>query len=123
MPAKSDLVMKFTNISDGTGESAVAKIDVSGLTVNAVTGRGGYFYNGLGMIDSNGGTNPQLRQPDELTVGNDAGSVTLSWDTTASPYKLIATCVRGANYQKFAFKVWLTQYDGNSETKVGAQLI
>ena len=32
-----NLVMKFTNISDGTGESAVAKIDVSGLTVNAVT--------------------------------------------------------------------------------------
>ena len=32
-----NLVMKFTNISDGTGESAVAKIDVSGLTANAVT--------------------------------------------------------------------------------------
>ena len=32
-----DLVMKFTNISDGTGESAVAKIDVSGLTVSAIT--------------------------------------------------------------------------------------
>tara|TARA_R110000796_G_scaffold240041_1_gene360932 strand:- start:661 stop:1095 length:435 start_codon:yes stop_codon:yes gene_type:complete len=27
-----NLVMKFTNISDGTGESAVAKIDVSALT-------------------------------------------------------------------------------------------
>ena len=32
-----DLVMKFTNISDGTGESAVAKIDVSGLTASAIT--------------------------------------------------------------------------------------
>ena len=32
-----DLIMKFTNISDGTGESAVAKIDVSALTVNAIT--------------------------------------------------------------------------------------
>ena len=28
---------KFTNVSDGTGESAVTKIDVSGLTVNPVT--------------------------------------------------------------------------------------
>ena len=26
------LVMKFTNISDGTGEAAVTKVDVSGLT-------------------------------------------------------------------------------------------
>ena len=34
-----NLVMKFTNVSDGTGESAVAKIDVSALTVNAVTGQ------------------------------------------------------------------------------------
>ena len=32
-----NLVMKFTNISDGTGESAVAKIDVSGLTASAIT--------------------------------------------------------------------------------------
>mgnify|MGYP003150261611 CR=1 FL=1 len=32
-----DLVMKFTNISDSTGESAVVKIDVSGLTVSAIT--------------------------------------------------------------------------------------
>jgi|TARA_Y100000034_G_C6702031_1_gene309669 hypothetical protein len=32
-----DLVMKFTNISDGTGESAVTKIDVSGLTASAIT--------------------------------------------------------------------------------------
>ena len=34
-----DLVMKFTNISDGTGESAVAKIDVSALTSSAITGQ------------------------------------------------------------------------------------
>jgi hypothetical protein len=34
-----NLVMKFTNISDGTGESAVAKIDVSALTVSAITGQ------------------------------------------------------------------------------------
>ena len=27
-----NVVMKFTNISDGTGESAVAKVDVSALT-------------------------------------------------------------------------------------------
>ena len=32
-----NLVMKFTNISDGTGESAVAKIDVSALTASAIT--------------------------------------------------------------------------------------
>ena len=34
-----DLVMKFTNISDSTGESAVAKIDVSALTSSAITGQ------------------------------------------------------------------------------------
>lgn len=34
-----NLIMKFTNISDGTGESAVAKIDVSALTNSAVTGQ------------------------------------------------------------------------------------
>jgi len=28
-------IMKFTNVSDGTGESAVAKVDVSALTANA----------------------------------------------------------------------------------------
>ena len=28
-------VMKFTNVSDGTGESAVAKVDVSALAANA----------------------------------------------------------------------------------------
>ena len=28
-------VMKFTNVSDGTGESAVAKVDVSALASNA----------------------------------------------------------------------------------------
>ena len=28
------LVMKFTNISDGTGESAVKKVDVSALNTN-----------------------------------------------------------------------------------------
>ena len=34
-----DLVMKFTNISDSTGESAVVKIDVSALTSSAITGQ------------------------------------------------------------------------------------
>ena len=33
-----NLIMKFTNISDGSGESAVAKVDVSGLNSNPVTG-------------------------------------------------------------------------------------
>ena len=28
------VVMKFTNVSDGTGESAVTKVDVSGLATN-----------------------------------------------------------------------------------------
>jgi len=28
----SDIVMKFTNVSDGTGEAAVTKVDVSALT-------------------------------------------------------------------------------------------
>ena len=31
-------VMKFTNISDGSGESSVAKVDVSALTANSHTG-------------------------------------------------------------------------------------
>ena len=30
-------IFRFTNVSDGTGESAVTKIDVSGLTTNPVT--------------------------------------------------------------------------------------
>ena len=30
-------IFRFTNISDGTGESAVTKIDVSGLTTNPMT--------------------------------------------------------------------------------------
>ena len=30
-------VMRFTNVSDGTGESAVAKIDVSSLAVEPIT--------------------------------------------------------------------------------------
>ena len=29
------VVMKFTNVSDGTGESAVKKVDVSALTTNS----------------------------------------------------------------------------------------
>ena len=32
-------VMKFTNISDGSGESAVAKVDVSALNAESRTGR------------------------------------------------------------------------------------
>ena len=32
------VVMKFTNVSDGTGESAVAKVDVSGLTARKSDG-------------------------------------------------------------------------------------
>ena len=51
-----NLGMKFTNISDGTGESAVAKIDVSALTVNAVTGQAcnrvvlnGVWFSNVGM--------------------------------------------------------------------------
>tara|TARA_R100000742_G_C4264066_1_gene81948 strand:- start:756 stop:1163 length:408 start_codon:yes stop_codon:yes gene_type:complete len=31
-------VMKFTNISDGSGESAVAKVDVSALSAQSTTG-------------------------------------------------------------------------------------
>ena len=31
-------VMKFTNISDGNGESSVKKVDVSALTANSHTG-------------------------------------------------------------------------------------
>lgn len=34
----SNLVMKFTNLSDGTGEAAVLKVDVSGLSTQPVTG-------------------------------------------------------------------------------------
>ena len=32
------VVMKFTNISDGTGESAVKKVDVSALATQSGTG-------------------------------------------------------------------------------------
>lgn len=32
---QSAAVMKFTNVSDGTGESAVLKVDVSALTANS----------------------------------------------------------------------------------------
>ena len=31
-------IFKFTNVSDGTGESAVKKIDVSALTADPMTG-------------------------------------------------------------------------------------
>tara|TARA_R110000824_G_scaffold399318_2_gene604674 strand:- start:1175 stop:1603 length:429 start_codon:yes stop_codon:yes gene_type:complete len=34
-----NLVMKFTNISDGSGEAAVAKIDVSALNASPITGQ------------------------------------------------------------------------------------
>jgi hypothetical protein len=33
---EKNCVMKFTNVSDGTGESAVAKVDVSALASNAI---------------------------------------------------------------------------------------
>ena len=33
--SERNCVMKFTNVSDGTGESAVAKVDVSELAANA----------------------------------------------------------------------------------------
>lgn len=33
---ESQVVMKFNNVSDGTGESAVLKVDVSALTANNV---------------------------------------------------------------------------------------
>ena len=33
------VIYKFTNVSDGTGESAVTKIDVSGLTTQEKTGK------------------------------------------------------------------------------------
>ena len=32
-------IMKFTNVSDGTGESAVTKVDVSALTADPKTGK------------------------------------------------------------------------------------
>ena len=35
-----NLIVKITNISDGTGESDVAKIDVSALNSNPITGMG-----------------------------------------------------------------------------------
>ena len=33
-----NLIMKFTNVSDGSGESAVAKVDVSALSADPMTG-------------------------------------------------------------------------------------
>ena len=35
MDGERNLIMKFTNVSDGTGESAVAKVDVSALSSNS----------------------------------------------------------------------------------------
>jgi|TARA_E500000178_G_C16935815_1_gene713951 hypothetical protein len=35
LDGERNCVMKFTNVSDGTGESAVAKVDVSALAANA----------------------------------------------------------------------------------------
>ena len=35
----STAIFRFTNVSDGTGESAVTKIDVSALAVDPVTER------------------------------------------------------------------------------------
>ena len=35
MDGERNCIMKFTNVSDGTGESAVAKVDVSALAANS----------------------------------------------------------------------------------------
>ena len=32
---RENCIMKFTNVSDGSGESAVAKVDVSALSANS----------------------------------------------------------------------------------------
>jgi hypothetical protein len=34
-----DFIVQLTNVSDGTGESAVAKVDVSGLKVSSLDGK------------------------------------------------------------------------------------
>ena len=39
-----NLVMKFTNLSDGTGESLVTKVDVSALSTQPRTGASLYKY-------------------------------------------------------------------------------
>jgi len=36
MDGERNCIMKFTNVSDGTGESAVAKVDVSALAANSI---------------------------------------------------------------------------------------
>ncbi len=47
-----EVVMRFTNISDGTGEAAVTKVDVSALNVpsdEVVINRIAYATNGMGL--------------------------------------------------------------------------
>lgn len=60
-----EAVMKFTNVSDGTGESAVLKVDVSALNPSAA----GKACNGVSL--------------DRIHASINGMSVSLLWDATA----------------------------------------
>ena len=66
------LVMKFTNTSDGTGESAVAKVDVSGFTA----GEGGPHS------DTSAATCTEVRI-DKVWARCNGMSVNVLWDATS----------------------------------------
>ena len=69
------LVMKFTNVSDGTGESAVKKVDVSSFTA----GEQGATCTGVTI--------------DRIYFVNDGMKVQILWDATTDveAYKLLDT--------------------------------
>ena len=59
-------VMKFTNISDGTGESSVAKVDVSALAANSA------------------GATPALATIDQIWYAIGGMRVALEWNATTN---------------------------------------
>ena len=61
---ESQVVMKFTNVSDGTGETAVLKVDVSTLTAN---------------FEGKPCTNVNIRR---ITSSVNGMSVNILWDAT-----------------------------------------
>ena len=63
------LVMKFTNVSDGTGESAVQKVDVSAFTAGS-------------RIDSTTVSTCTDVRIDRIYYNNSGMSVKLLWDAT-----------------------------------------
>ena len=65
----SKLIMKFTNTSDGTGESAVQKVDVSSFTVG-------------NRLDGTTSTTCSEVSIDKIWYNNSGMSVKLLWDAS-----------------------------------------